>query len=277
MTPWGWDDNGASHLDELHDVLTETCMIRHTKKDVLPDLPAKRRSVVPLPIVKAAEYAQARDDFVKWLETTDKKVITRNAVNIILNRKKTRLVVNHLVKLGYLKRLAAELKMKAVIEWINNFWEETDEKLVVFAYHKSIIKHLRTKFAKISVVLDGSTTQKEREANVKKFQKCKKTKLFIGQMVAAGTAITLTAASNVAFVELDWVPANHIQAEDRCHRIGQDNHEQIYYLVANDTIEQDLCKIIQKKAKVITSVLDGKVNKDMNVFDQLMKSFVDKL
>jgi SNF2 family DNA or RNA helicase len=235
-------------------------MIRHKKQDVLHDLPPKRRSVIPLPIIKATEYAKAEDDFIEWLSEKD-KVKAKRAKN-----------AEQLVKLGYLKRLAAELKMKAVIEWIDNFWEETDEKLILFAYHKNIIRQLRTKYEKICVVVDGDTSQKDREANVRRFQETKKTKLFIGQMVAAGTAITLTAASNVAFAELDWVPGNHIQAEDRCHRIGQSNHVQIYYLLARGTIEQDLCKIIQKKSKIITSLLDGQGSDDMNVFDQLMAS-----
>jgi SWI/SNF-related matrix-associated actin-dependent regulator 1 of chromatin subfamily A len=266
MTPWGWDDTGASHLDELHDILLQTCMIRHTKSEVLKELPPKRRTVVPLPIQKPAEYAEAEDDFIKWLAKRDVKKAKR-AEN-----------AEQLVKLGYLKRLAAELKMKAVIEWVDNFFEETDEKLVLFAFHKKVIERLKAEYPKTSVVIDGSTSQKDREKNVLSLGKDKKTRLFIGQIVAAGTAITLTSASTVAFVELDWVPGNHIQAEDRCHRIGQKNHVQVYYLIAKNTIEQDLCKVIQKKSKIITSVLDGaSKNNDMNVFDQLMKTFEKRI
>jgi len=150
--------------------------------------------------------------------------------------------------------------------------EETDEKLVVFAYHKPIIQQLQERYNNISVVIDGSTPMHKRKQIIQTFQEQNNTRLFIGNIIAAGTVITLTAASTVAFVELDFVPSNHIQAEDRVHRIGQTNKVSIYYLIAKDTIEQDLCRIIQKKAIIVSSVLDGEnINDKLDVFDQLMK------
>jgi SWI/SNF-related matrix-associated actin-dependent regulator 1 of chromatin subfamily A len=260
MTPWGWDDTGASHLDELHEILKDTCMIRRTKRQVLKELPEKMRVVLPLPIERPKEYATAEADFLNWLAKKD------------LGKAKRAEKAEQLVKLGYLKHLAAELKMRVVLEWIDCFLEETDAKLVVFAYHKSIIHKLQTKYENQCVVIDGSTPQKQREENVHRFQHDKKIRLFIGQIIAAGTAITLTAASHAAFVELDWVPGNHIQAEDRLHRIGQKNHVQIYYLIAKGTIEEDLCKIIQKKARIITKILDGETKQGrFDVFDRLIK------
>jgi SWI/SNF-related matrix-associated actin-dependent regulator of chromatin subfamily A-like protein 1 len=259
MTPWGWDDSRATHLDELHEILKKHCMIRRTKKQVLKELPEKTRTVIPLPIDRPYEYATAESDFLGWLDKNN------------VGKVKTAQKAESLVKLGYLKRLAADLKMRRVTEWIDDFLDETDEKLVVFAYHKKVIAQLKDRYKKRCVVVDGSSTQQQRQANVTEFQ-TGKARLFIGQIVAAGTAITLTAASHVMFAELDWVPGNHIQAEDRLHRIGQKNHVQVYYLIAKNTIEQDLCNVIQKKAKIITTILDGKVKgNDFDVFDQLMK------
>lgn len=267
MTHWGWDDNGATHLEELHNILKNTCMIRKTKKQVLKELPDKQRTVVPVSIEKPAEYRQAEDDFTTWLS----KLSPQKALQATNAEK--------LVQIGYLKRLAAQLKMKAVIQWIDDYLEETDEKVVIFAYHKPIIQQLQAHFKKYkSVVIDGSVPMDKREAVVKQFQNNKDTRVFIGQIVAAGTGITLTAASTVIFVELDWVPGNHIQCEDRTHRIGQKNNVNVYYLVAKDTMEEDLCEIIQKKATIISKVLDGKKVKDkMNVFDLLIKSFEKRL
>jgi len=264
MTPWGWDDNGASHLDELHTKLKDTCMIRRRKKQVLKELPDKQRSVVLLP-VNLKEYHRAENDFLNWLSEQD-MVKAKKAAN-----------AQALVQLGYLKRLAAELKMKGVIDWMDDYFEGTDAKLVVFAYHKNIIQTLYQKYKKIAVVLDGNTPPTLRQSNIQKFQQDKHTRLFIGQIIAAGTAITLTAASTAAFIELDWTPGNHIQAEDRLHRIGQKHHTQLYYIVSKGTIEEDLCSIIQKKAKTISSVLDGQKGKDhLDVFDKLMKLFLMK-
>ena len=245
----GWDDTGSSNIKTLHRILRKTCMIRRLKKDVLKELPEKTRVIVPLNI-DIKKYVQAEIDFIKLGEV--KKAI-------------------QLVKLGYLKRLAAELKMKLVISWIDNFLGESDGKLIIFGIHKIIIKELQEHYSKISVVVDGSVSHSKRQDAVKQFQENNETRLFIGNIQAAGTAITLTAADTVAFIELDWVPGNHVQAEDRAHRIGQKNNVTVYYLIAKGTIEEDLCKIIQKKAKIISSILDGgKQATELNVYNELM-------
>jgi SWI/SNF-related matrix-associated actin-dependent regulator 1 of chromatin subfamily A len=286
-TPWGWDDKGASHLDELHDVLNRSCMIRHTKAKVLHELPPKRRFVVPLPIQHKSEYREAENNFVQWLVKHELRQLPPNELAKFAATRLTKgreaalnpgiRKAKAVSKVGYLLRLAAKLKMKYVTEWIDDFFEETDEKLVVFAHHRFIIERLKQKYPRKSVVLDGRTPQRARRDVVRRFQQNDNTRLFIGQIVAAGTAITLTAASTCMFAELNWVPGNHIQAEDRLHRIGQKDHVQAYYLVGRSTIEEKLCRIIQKKAAVITAVLDGEQSRnEMNVFDQLLKSLTKK-
>lgn len=264
--PWGWDFSRASNLDELHSILTETMMIRRLKKDVLKELPDKSRYVVPFEIDRRKEYDEAVSDFITWL--TKKSAI----------RAKRARKAEQLVKLGYLKRLSAELKMKFVTEWIGNYLEENEGKLVLYGIHKSIIQFLYNRYKKISVVIDGSVKNKKRMQAVNSFQKDKRIRLFIGNIQAAGVGITLTAADTLAFVELDWVPSNHIQAEDRIHRIGQKNAASIYYLVAKDTIEESLCLLIQKKQKILDSVLDGDIiSRDFNIYDKLEQILKRKL
>jgi len=258
-TPWGWDISGASHLDELHTKLKSTMMIRRLKKDVLKELPDKIRHTIPLEIERK-EYDEAVHNFVKWLS----KISTAKA--------KRAAKAEQLVKMGYLKRLAAELKMKLVISWIDDFLEETEGKIVLFCFHRKIIDILYDNYKKTCVVIDGSVTGIDRKKAVRSFQKDKRIRIFIGNIKAAGVGITLTAASSLAFVEMDWVPGNHTQAEDRIHRIGQKNTANIYYLIAKDTIEAALCKVIQKKQKVLAATLDGKTKvNELNVFDSLLK------
>ena len=83
--------------------------------------------------------------------------------------------------------------------------------------------------------------------------------------------MNLWASPSLAFAELDWVPGNHTQAEDRIHRIGQTQHTDIYYLVAKNTIEEQLCKVIQEKQQIINKVLDGiKIKQDkLDIYDIL--------
>lgn len=261
-TPWGWQFNGATRLPELHERLKTYCMIRRLKKDVLKDLPEKIRTMVPLKITDRKEYTRATNHFLAWVATTRSHEKASRAAK-----------AESLVKMGYLKRLAARLKMKAGVRWIEDFLEETDEKLVVFAEHRAIIETIQSKFQNISVVVDGRVPHRKRALAIKQFQENKKTRLFIGNIQAAGVAITLVAASTVVFLELPFVPALVSQAEDRCHRIGQTNKVNIYYLVAEDTIEEHLCKIIESKQSVIDRVLDGRVGRNsLDVYAQLQRT-----
>jgi len=81
----------------------------------------------------------------------------------------------------------------------------------------------------------------------------------------------------LAFVEIDFVPGIMLQAEDRPHRIGQEHIVNISYLIAKDTIEETLCKLLQSKQEVISQVLDGtRSDYDLEIYDELAKSFRKK-
>jgi SWI/SNF-related matrix-associated actin-dependent regulator 1 of chromatin subfamily A len=56
-------------------------------------------------------------------------------------------------------------------------------------------------------------------------------------IIAGGVGITLTAASHVIFQDLDWVPANHLQAEDRAYRLRQTNRVTVEYMLADGTLD----------------------------------------
>ena len=223
-------------------------MIRRCKEDVLKELPAKTRSLVLLPLERPAEYLRAEKDFLRWLAERSRASVRRIKHSTI----------EKLVQMGYLKQLAAELKLKAVYEWIDNFLESTDHKLVLFGWHHKILQALQKHYGQTQTVLiDGATPPAQRAGLVTHFQTSRAVRLFLGNIQAAGTAITLTAASHAAFIELHWVPGDHVQAEDRLHRIGQKSPVNIYYLVGQNTIEYDLCQAIQNKAQVLQQILDG--------------------
>ena len=258
--PWGWDYSGASKISELHEDLRQQGMIRRLKADVLKDLPDKRRCVISCELSDPKEYEQASTDFLTWLkkEAIDKVRAASRA--------------EKLVQLGYLLRLCAKLKMQNVIDWANNFLDETDEKLVLFAVHKAAIKMLRNNINTKSVVVDGSTQKRDRQIAVDSFQRDTRTRLFIGNIRAAGVGLTLTASSTVGFAEMWYVPGDHIQAEDRCHRIGQTDKVWCNYFVAANTIEEKLCSILQEKQRIISSVLDGgSMPTDLNIYNELLR------
>lgn len=261
---FGWSYTGSKNLDSLHATLSKTCMIRRLKRDVLKELPPKVRVSIPMPIDRR-RYDRAERDFLGWLSEEYSNERAAKATK-----------AEGLVKIGYLKRLAGVLKLKSVFAWIDDFLE-SGEKLVIFAVHQKVVKELWHHYHQTCVVVDGSVTNIKRQQAVDRFQNDDRINLFIGNIQAAGVGLTLTAASAVAFVELGWTPGEHIQAEDRIHRIGQTQTATCYYLVAHNTIEDDLCEIIQQKQRVLDQTLDGDgVYEKTKLFDQLAERLVKR-
>lgn len=246
---FGWDFSGATNAQELHQILTNKIMIRRKKKNVLKDLPDKIYSLVPLNIDNRKEYNEAEQDFIQYIldkiPSASKQLKKEKTENATI-----------LAQIEELKQLAAKGKMNFVIKWIEIFLE-SDEKLILFATHKFVINTLMLHFDNLAVKIDGSVNQKKRQEAVKAFQNLKKIKLFIGNIQAAGEGISLTASSNVAFIEYPWTPGKLIQAADRAHRINQKYTVNIHYLIASDTIEEKIAILLNKKQKVLDTVLDG--------------------
>lgn len=97
-------------------------------------------------------------------------------------------------------------------------------KIVIFGVHTDVMELMRQRLAPFGVaMITGKTPQGKRQGEIDRFQNDSNCRVFCGNIGAAGTAINLTAAYQVAFVERDYVPGNNAQAASRCHRIGQIN------------------------------------------------------
>lgn len=232
--------NGSSHEEELHRLLDEGICIRRCKADVLGQLPPKSRAAVPMEQRSTAETAQLEelidecDPMASW---------------------------------EYMKQLAFARKRDACLEWIADFLE-SGRKLVVFGVHKKALDAVQERFPSISVRIDGSTSAADRDAAVRRFQSDDGARLFIGNIQAAGVGLTLTAASDCCFIEFANNSSAHLQAEDRCHRIGQKDAVTEWYLVAEGTIETAIMGMLQKKASMGSSVMDGR---DIDFMREFMK------
>ena len=117
----------------------------------------------------------------------------------------------------------------------------------------------------------GADSTRARQAAVDAFQREDGPQLIVCSMKAGSQGITLTRASNVAFLELDWTPARHDQAEDRLHRIGQDSAVSAWYLLAPDTIDQTMAELLQRKRGVINAVTDGQARDDERLVDAVLR------
>ena len=256
-----WDFRGASRLKELNKDLKTYVMVRRRKEDVLDQLPAKQRSVLPLPLTNQGEYQRAVRDFLGWL----KKISPSRA------RRAAR--AEKMVKVSYLLQLAARLKLPAVFEWVDNYLAGGG-KLLLFGIHEKILDALEERYKKICVRVDGSVTGRKRQSAFDQFNRLPKTRLFLGNVEAAGVGWSCTATSSVAHVELPWSPGKLTQADDRAYGLyrGVEGQKmQSWILVARGTIEERLCEILQKKQKTVTKTLDGgRMLSDLNIYDQLI-------
>jgi hypothetical protein len=262
-------DQDGRELGALHRRLRRTCYVRRRKADVLEQLPEKQRVVVPVELTNRAEYERVKTDVAAWLreqaeedareaaaleglagtELSDAITARGRAVE-----RRTR-SAEALVRLTHLGLVAARGKVRMATEWIESFLE-SGEKLVVFCRHREIAAVLGKAFPDAATAT-GELDADRRSGEVARFQEDPACRLIVCTLAAAGVGLTMTAASNVAFVELGWTPAVHDQAEDRVHRIGQTSSVTAWYLLAADTIDERIAEVLERKRRLIDATSDG--------------------
>jgi SWI/SNF-related matrix-associated actin-dependent regulator 1 of chromatin subfamily A len=264
--PFAWDFSGASNLEELQEKLRATVMVRRLKKDVLKELPPKRRQVLVLPpggakkVVDAEKKAWAMHE--ERMEALKLEADFAHASGDADAYKKAVEALKNAAKVGFeqtsaARRNVAMAKLPMVIEHIEDAFDQGIEKIVVFGHHHDVCNGIANHFGDMAVKLTGEVTSaKDRQDAVDRFQNDPKIKVFVGSIGAAGVGHTLTAASTVIFAELDWVPANVSQAEDRCHRIGQNDQVLVQHLVLDGSLDARMAQILVDKQEIADKALD---------------------
>jgi SWI/SNF-related matrix-associated actin-dependent regulator 1 of chromatin subfamily A len=295
QTKYGLDTTGASNLAELQTLLRSSIMIRRLKTEVLTELPPKQRQVVALETngaanVVAAELAAYEKhqaviaDLVAQVElanAADNEAAYRAAVKKL--RAAQSVAFEEISKRRHEVALA---KVPAVLSFIEDL---DSEKLIVFVHHKDVLAQIVAgikKFSDLEVVtISGDTKLEDRQSAVDRFQKDPKVGFIVGTIGAMNVGVTLTAASQVVFAELDWVPANMLQAEDRANRIGQTNSVLVQHLVFDGSLDSRMSQVLVDKMQVIEAALDKNTIVDVDgpdfvrTFDDkpAVKKFEDKL
>lgn len=261
LADYGENEN----LSELSAKLYDTCMIRREKAKVLTQLPDKQRTDLHVDISNREEYDLAAADLAAYLreytECSDREI-----------RRKMRMEA--LVKFMTLRSLASKGKVRQATDFIRNFLAN-GKPLIVFCSLKEIVKALQKHFPD-AVRVTGDDSLAEKQAAVDAFQSGE-AQLIICSIKAAGVGLTLTASSNVAFVEFPWTYADCCQCEDRAHRIGQKNNVNCYYLIGRGTIDPVLYNIIHRKRSIANQIMasDDDIPTDEMYFDELVNSFLD--
>lgn len=252
----------ASNLRELNFNLWKYCMFRREKSLVLTDLPDKIRQVNTCEITNRKEYMDAERDLIMYLQkykdADDDKIAKAMRGEVM-------------VRINILRQISARGKVRDVIEFVKDF-RENGKKIILFCSLHEVVDQLKRYFP-TAVSVTGRDSQDEKQRAVDAFQNSPKADIIICSIKAAGVGLTLTASSNVAFVEFPWTYADCCQCEDRAHRIGQKDSVTCYYFLGRRTIDEKVYRIIQEKKNIANAVTGSTEDIEENIVDMVARIF----
>ena len=287
---------------ELHTLLTSTVMIRRLKNDILKDMPSKLRENVHIESRDPLLSNQIKEGLLALrtgkgllgkLSLLHQKLEPMQAVpqntsmnpslpqpqdpssNVFFGQQPQQdEEPSRKAILNQIFRQTGTAKIPVIVDmlklWLN---DPTNTKICIFAHHINVLDALveqgglsnqegsKSKFIRI----DGSTNPKFRQEQIISFQNDPTVRVAVLGITAAGVGVTLTAASTIWFAELFWTPALMIQAEDRCHRIGQQARVRCLYTIAKGTLDEVLWILLKRKFQALGEFVEGKEKMDIVV------------
>jgi len=251
-----WNVSGASNLEELYE-RTKPFVLRRLKNDVL-DLPEKIISPVYMRL-RSKEYEDVMGEYYEWYDKGGES----DSLTMQFS------------KIAKVRQIIANEKVAQTIELCENILDQ-DKKVIIFCNFTDSLNAIYNHFKKVAVKLDGSTPKGERQDAVDKFQTDDKVKVFVGNIKAAGVGLTLTAAETVIMNDLSFLPSDHSQAEDRAYRYGQKNTVVVYYPLFENTIEGIIYDILDKKKRIINTVMGDTMLFEGDALENILQSINQK-
>lgn len=240
--------NVPRNLDELQRRLRQHIMVRRLKEQVLHELPPKQWHTFPLEVTSEMRRALKHPG---WAIASKLYEMDADAFN-------DGIPVDGAISTA--RKMLGEAKMPSVAAYIEDLLEGGVDKLVVTAWHTSVLHYLRDKLSKYGLVyMDGSTSAAKKQLAVDQFQSQDKIKIILGQTAVIGEGWTLTQAQDVVLAEPDWVPGRNDQALDRIHRKGQTGDRVIGHIpVVPGTLDERVMSTAIRKDVSIYQALDHK-------------------
>lgn len=235
---------GATNREELTERLVPY-MIRRLKQQVLDQLPELTRINIPIRIPEMTEYRRLSASVREAIKNMDP------------NHKG--FYVNALDRLNLLRRAVGKNKVPIAVEWIHDFLASGGEKLVVYCHHHETVEELERRLDYEVTTITGSVDAKTRDERVTRFQSQETPRILITTS-AGGEGIDLFGVdgitiADILFVEREWTPAKEEQMESRLHRMGQKNAVTAWYLVAENTIDEHMAALIERKRKILGDII----------------------
>jgi SNF2 family DNA or RNA helicase len=237
---------GPKNLEVLREE-TRPFTIRHTKKEVLQQLPDKyyRKVVLEMGPDQRETYRQMEEELLALLDEGEPIYATSVLAKLLRLRQIN--LEPHI--------LGISNSSSSKTEFIEDLIEDMSDKLVIFSCFVTYISYLSNRIKTPHVFITGKVPVEERSSLVKKFQEDSSIKLCLGTVQTMGEGLTLTAASSVVFADRWWNPAQNLQAEDRLHRIGQKSSVQVIIPVNSDSIDESLDRILEAKSALSSAYL----------------------
>lgn len=161
------------------------------------------------------------------------------------------------IQLGTLRRLTGEIKAQKVADVVKEEFEGSGlDKIVLMCWHRNVMDTLAMSLVKYGVVrVDGGTSPTERDKAVQSFQSAEGSRVFIGQIIAAGEAIDLSAAAELIFVETSFVPKDVKQASLRVTNHSQTRQTRVRVAALEGSIDEALQAVVIRKVSTNREVL----------------------
>jgi SNF2 family DNA or RNA helicase len=244
-----WSDNVRNvprHLDDLQYRLRKHIMVRRLKEQVLHELPPVQWHLFPLSLTASIRKALKHPGW-KVAEKLYDMNPTAFDSGVPIDG-----------ELATARRELGEAKAASIVEYVEELINEGLSKIVVSAWHRSVLAYLRDKLAALGLVyMDGSTSSGRKQMVVDQFQTDDSIKIILGQMLPLGEGWTLSVAQDVVLAEPDWVPGKNAQMLDRISRIGQEGSYTIGHVpVVPDTLDERILNTVITKDQNIYKALD---------------------
>ena len=238
-----WLTNGASHLDELQEVI-KPYYIRRDKSDI-KTLVNKSIKVLEYELDDnmRAEYENVWNEYLMEKGDTSKSEKFKRITEGIVFRQ---WLANNMIP--YTIRKVEELV-------------EQGHKVVVFTSFDNELYELQSAFGDSCVIHNGKLSALQKTRAVDEFQNNSSKKVFIGNIFSAGVGLTLVASDTVIFNSITFVPGDMLQAEDRIHRLNQDKDCTVYYQVFKDTYMEHMFDIVHGKSEIIDKLIISEKDK----------------
>ena len=251
---FGLVSDGASNLGELA-VQLHGVMLRRTKDQVL-DLPPKIRTYLDVDVPEGTATGEMRRVVESLILSRSRQIGGEDRASSDRGANRDRIQL--LALLTKARRKLAIAKVMGTIDFVRGVLDQ-GEKVIVFSSFDDPVQAFAKEFGDQAVVLTGATPTEKRQDLVDRFQNDPNVRVFVANLIAGGVGVNLTAATQVVFNDLDWVPANHWQAEDRAYRIGQTRIVQATYMIASGTVDEFIKSVLETKAAIVAAVIEGKV------------------